>query len=233
MRRAHAASLAVVTCMACSSQSPVDFDHGRTAGGAQAYGTGERLPYPQAPYGSTVDATIENFHFLGWTDPKAVNYDASHLEDIDLAQFYNPSRASDGLKFLIITSTALWCSACKAEYRDMGKVVDAYRNKGVQFLGALFEDGDTTNGPFPAKPSDLNLWASNYQVSFPFVLDPSLKLGNFFDVEATPMEMIVDTSTMRVVNISTGWAPSQFDASGNVTNPEGSFLWDLDQLLGG
>jgi hypothetical protein len=65
------------------------------------------------------------------------------------------------------------------------------------------------------------------------VLDPALKFGNFFDVEATPMEMIVDTSNMQVVDISTGWARSSFDEAGTPVNVEGSFLWELDQLLGG
>jgi hypothetical protein len=233
MRRAVAVLPLLAAC-ACSSQSAVDFDRGQsTAGGAQTYGTGERRPYPSAPYGSTIGATIENFHFLGWTDPKAIAYDETHLDDIDLARFYNPSGASDRPKFLVITSTAVWCSACKVEYVDMVRAADIYRKKGVEFFGALFQDGNTRQGPFPAKPSDLNLWASTYEVPFHFVLDPALKLGNFFDVEATPMEMIIDTSNMQILHISTGWARSSFDEAGNIVNAEGSFLWELDQLLGG
>lgn len=184
---------------------------------------GERLDYPAPPYGATVGATIENFRFLGWTNPVDAKFDQTRLEEIELARFYNPSGTNGGTKFLVITSTAVWCSACKLEYQDMAHKVDSYHQKGVEFLGALFEDGDETNGPNPAKPSDLALWAENYEVTFNFVLDPELKFGNFFDREATPMEMIIDAKTMKVVYIATGWATS---------GP--SSLWTLlDQYLAG
>ena len=95
--------------------------------------------------------------------------------------------------------------------------VATYEQKGVRFLGALFEDAQSN----PAQPSDLVLWAKSFNVDFPFALDPDLKLGAFFDVEATPMEMIVDAKTMKIVKISEGW----------VTSGEGSLWSDLDALL--
>jgi len=114
----------------------------------------------------------------------------------------------------------VWCSACKLEYQDFASGrVDEYHARGVEFLGALFEDNDNN----PAKPSDLNLWATSYKVNFPFVLDPGLKLGVFFDREATPMEMVVDLTNMKVVSIATGWA----------TSGPASLWTELDTLLGG
>ena len=47
-----------------------------------------------------------------------------------------------------------------------------------------------------------------YDVTFPFVLDPDLKLGSFFDVDATPMVMIVDTKTMKILSLEDGWIKS-------------------------
>lgn len=216
------AFFAVVACAACSSQSAVDFDHGAAATpGNGSFGSGAtRLSYPEPPYGSTVGATIEDFHFLGWEDPSKAKYDATHLVPIELAQFYDPSGDS-GVKYLVVTSTAVWCSACKFEYQEMAGKTDAYRQKGVRFLGALFQDNNETN-PSPAQPSDLALWAQTYSVTFDFVLDPEFKFGNFFNVEATPMEMIIDAKTMQVVDVETGWVSS---------GP--SSLWaKLDQLLG-
>ena len=101
----------------------------------------------------------------------------------------------------------------------MSGTVATYEGKGVRFLGALFED----NSNNPAKPSDLVLWAKQFNVTFPFVLDPDLKLGSFFDVEATPMEMIVDARTMKILAITEGW----------VTKGQGSLWSDLDTLLAG
>ena len=201
--------------LGCSSEPMTKFDD--QSGSAAVVGA-ERLPYPSPPYGTKPGATIENFQFLGWSDPKTVGEDITRLEPLSLARFYNPDGTS-ALRFLVITSTAVWCSACKLEYKDFanGKV-DQYHARGVEFLGALFEDNDSN----PAKPSDLQLWATAYKVGFPFALDPALKLGKFFDVEATPMEMVVDVRTMKIVLVSTGW----------VTSGPSSLWAALDQLLG-
>jgi len=199
---------------ACSSDKQVPFDDGR--GEIVSQLGAPRVDYPAAPYGSRAGATIENFQFLGWKAPVTSAFDTTKLETVSLGQFYDPEGAQ-GVKLLVITSTAVWCSACKQEYRDMSGSVGAYEQKGVRFLGALFEDAMNN----PAKPSDLVLWAKAFDVEFPFALDPDLKLGAFFDVEATPMEMIVDTKTMKIVKISEGW----------VTKGDGSLWADLDMLL--
>ena len=219
-RSSAVAGLATLALCACSSQSPADFDHGhgpQGGGDGDTYGTGSaRLTYPAPPYGSVVNSTIENFHFLGWSDPQAAGLDTSRLEDLQLARFYDPD-GTKGVKLLVITSTAVWCSACKIEYRDLASdKAKSYRDKGVEFLGALFEDNNNN----PAKPSDLENWAKSYGVDFYFVLDPSLKFGNFFDREATPMEMVIDAKTMQVLFVATGWGPD--------------LLWsELDAYLGG
>jgi len=202
--------------LACgSSDKTVPFDDGQGQVAAAELGP-VRVAYPAAPYGSRAGATIENFEFLGWKAPQDSAYDTTKLEPVSLGQFYDPNGAQ-GVKLLVMTSTAVWCSACKQEYRDMTGSISTYEQKGVRFLGALFQD-DMSN---PAKPSDLVLWAKSFNVQFPFALDPDLKLGAFFDVEATPMEMIVDAKTMKIVKISEGW----------VTQGDGSLWSDLDTLL--
>lgn len=207
----------ILLAVGCSSASPSDFDHGSSSSRTQ--GGPLRLPYPSPPYGTVEGAVIEDFRFLGWSQPVAVNYDENRLETVTFAQSYGPN-APKGLRFLVVTSTAVWCAACKLEYEDFASGrVDEYHARGVEFLGALFEDNDSN----PAKPSDLKLWATEYNVNFPFVLDPALKLGSFFDREATPMEMIVDVSTMQILYIATGWA----------TSGPASMWTALDQFLGG
>ena len=219
VRLAGLAPLAALLLSACSSSDKqVPFDDGKGSVGAAELGE-PREAYPTAPYGSREGAIIENFPFLGWHAPKASSYDTSRLEPLSLGQFYDPE-GDKGVKLLVLTSTAVWCSACKQEYKDMAGNVAAYEAKGVRFLGALFQDA-TLPTPKPAKPSDLVLWARTFDVTFPFVLDPDLKLGSFFDVEATPMEMIVDTKTMKILGITEGW----------VTKGDGSLWSDLDRLL--
>jgi hypothetical protein len=219
MRRAVAALPLLAACAACSSQSTDEYDRGRS-GGAQTFGTGVRHAYPEAPYGASIGATIENLRFLGWSDPVASSHDTTNFERVELAKFYSGPGSNNDTKLLVITSTAIWCTACKAEYLDMAEYVPQYRAKGVEFVGALFEDNDSN----PAKPPDLATWAQTYDVTFPFVLDPALKFGIFFDREATPMEMIVDASTMQILSIETGWARG---------NGPGTLWAELDLFLGG
>ena len=217
------AFFALLACAACSASSDaVDFDHGSGSTAGDSFGSGQaRLSYPAPPYGAAVGATVDNYRFLGWANPATAKYDTNQLSEIQLAQFYDPD-GKNGVKYLVITSTAVWCSACKLEYQDMASgQTDKYTAKGVRFLGALFQNNNESN-PSPASPSDLSRWAQTFSVTFNFVLDPEFRFGNFFDREATPMEMIVDAKTMQVEDISTGWA----------TSGPGSTWSKLDQLLG-
>lgn len=219
VRLAMLAPVAALALSACSSsEQQVPFDDGK--GSAAAADLGEpRVAYPEAPYGARAGAIIENFRFLGWHSPKKSDYDTTKLEPVSLGQFYDPD-GKLGVKILVMTSTAVWCSACKLEYKDMADMVATYEAKGVRFLGALFQDAAMPS-PGAAKPADLVLWAKTYDVTFPFVLDPDLKLGSFFDVEATPMEMIVDAKTMKILGITEGW----------VSKGDGSLWSELDTLL--
>lgn len=217
MRRAACALLLLpVACLACSGgEDAVDFDDGRAGAGD----TAARLPYPEAPYGTLVGSIVEDFRFLGWPHPKQAAFDTGALEPLSLAEFYDPSGAK-GLRWIFLTTAAEWCSACKAEWADIrSKGVSQYEKEGVVFMGTLFEDRDSN----PAGPKNLAAWAKAYDVDFPFVLDPALKLGPFFDVEATPMSMIIDARTMTILSIETGWVSGE---------GEGTLWATLDQLLG-
>jgi hypothetical protein len=195
----HELIVGALLLLGCSSEQGEPFDDGSSAIDGEILE--ERLPYPDAPFGSVRGATIGNYRFLGWNSPTAARLDLDALEPVSLANFYDPKGAK-GIKYLVITSTAVWCSACKAEYRDMAQRVASYQERGVEFMGALFEDNDSG----PARPADLKTWANAYEVAFPFVLDPQLKLGVFFNREATPMVMVIDTKTMEIVKIEEGWA---------------------------
>ncbi|HEY2410346.1 MAG TPA: hypothetical protein VGI10_30280 [Polyangiaceae bacterium] len=179
--------------------------------GASQGGSGGSAPgstwaaYPAGPYGTVVGATIENLSFLGWHDPVAAGYDPNAFELLQLSDFYDPDGAS-GVKLLAINVSAVWCAVCRAEYQDFkdNDVYETYRQKGVQMLGTLFED----NNYYPARPSDLVLWGSvsSHQVAFPLVLDPSFKMGAYFTSDATPLNMLVDTRSMKIVQATMGYS---------------------------
>lgn len=192
-----------LTAAGCGSNTPEASDEPADPG------TGEldpgmdasTKPYPPAPYGVTSNTIIKNYSFLGWTNPKAVSY-KGELEPIELADFYDPD-GEKGIKALVINASARWCTVCRMEQPELRKLKAEYGPRGVAFLETLFED---ENYDVPSV-SDLSWWASAYAIDWPLCLDPRNKLGDFFDTTATPMNMVVDTKTMRVVAIHMGLPP--------------------------
>ena len=170
---------------------------------ADGAGFAPGVNYPPGPYGRGVGAVIEHMTFLGWRDPVAANYDPEALEQVSLSDFYDPSGATT--KLIVINASAVWCTVCQAEMRQMKneQIAQNYRARGVQIFGTLFEDA---NGG-PARPSDLKLWGSAKvrSIDFPLVLDPALKLGVYFTSDATPLNLLVDATSMRIVHAMMGY----------------------------
>jgi hypothetical protein len=80
----------------------------------------------------------------------------------------------------------------------------AFTPKGVQLIVTLFEDNDSG----PATPMDLKRWGETpaHSIDFPLLLDPGFKLGAFFTSDATPLNLLVDATTMKVVDASMGYS---------------------------
>lgn len=166
------------------------------------------LAYPPPPYGNTTGTVAANMRFAGWLDPLAAAYDPTQSSVVEFAQFYDPDNTKD-VEFLLVSAVAVWCGVCQQEYADLdsAQVYKKMRPRGVQMLGILFEDNDGQ----PAAYSDLKNWASAFRVGFPFVLDPSFNSGVYFDRSATPMNMLIDAKTMKIVWVITGYDPDAYD----------------------
>jgi hypothetical protein len=168
--------------------------------------TYEKQDYPAGPYGMGVNATLEDFAFLGWRDPVASDYDVNKLEQVRLSEFYNPDGRSD-VKLIWINAAAVWCSVCRAEMTDVknNQIHATFGPKGVQMIVTLFED----NNYGPAQPMDLFRWGNanvGFSIDFPLVLDPGFKMGAFFTSDATPLNMLVDARTMKVIDATMGYS---------------------------
>ena len=149
---------------------------------------------------------IENLEFIGWRDPVGVNYDVSQLAPVKLGDFYDPNGVQTEL--LVLNASAVWCVVCQGEMRDMNAqgTYQAFQARKVQILSTLFEDAQSN----PAKPSDLSLWGSSAvrEIAFPLVLDPALKMGIYFTSDATPLNLVVDARTMRIIDVMMGYDPT-------------------------
>ena len=201
---------ACVVASGCSSSpltgsTSTDTDTEGSPAAATPGPTSTFASYPAGPYGTVRGATIANLSFLGWKHPDAALYDTTQFENVRLSDFYDPDGHS-GVKLLAINASAVWCSVCRSEYVDMNSngTYAAYHAKGVEILGTLFED----QSYYPAQPIDLSRWGSvsNHAVKFPLVLDPSFKMGAFFDSDATPLNMLIDVRTMTIVSVTMGYS---------------------------
>ncbi|HEY8943715.1 MAG TPA: TlpA disulfide reductase family protein [Polyangiaceae bacterium] len=210
--------LLVASATACSSEAienPGDGSDGGAGASAGARGAVLRsdpvaAPYPSGPYGRNVGSVIQNLSFLGWRDGAAAEYDPTRLEVVSLSDYYNPD-GSGPVKLVALNASAVWCTVCRAEYRQLERdaIYETFRPKGVEILGVLFEDSDYE----PAKPDDLAIWGGPdaFQVPFPLVIDPGFKTGAYFETDATPMNMLIDTRTMQILDITMGYDTAQPD----------------------
>ncbi|MFO0552903.1 MAG: TlpA family protein disulfide reductase [Polyangiaceae bacterium] len=185
-------------------------------------GTGQeaqvKLEYPPGPFGFKPGSIIENFKFMGFSNASVQN---DTLEPLELAMFYNPT--GDGVypagspfgegnpkpRVLLIDVASVWCGPCNYEADQVlpGEYAK-YKPMGGEFLLQL-ADGPSVG--YPAKPSHLTNWTTKYEVDYPSAVDPSYKLGDLFEAEAFPQNMIIDLRTMEIVEVLAG-APQPGDA---------------------
>lgn len=172
------------------------------AGTAGSAGSVQPASYPPGPYGHAVDSVVEDFQFMGLWNPSAVAYkaDDTTLKQISMHDFYNPTKDTSKPRVLFITASARWCSVCAEQAKTAQADRAIWQPQGVEFLETMFEDENNA----PAEPVDLAFWTAKYKFEFPTVLDPTLKLGVFFDKSAAPFNMIIRLSDMKIRYSGTG-----------------------------
>jgi hypothetical protein len=176
-----------------------------------------RLEYPAGPYGYAKGSVIENFKLSGFANAQV---QSESLEALELAMFYNPT--GDGVypegsllgagnpkpKALLINVGSVWCGPCNYEADTVLPVEYAkYKPMGGEFLLQL-ADGNTPGKPATIK--SLQTWTDKYDVDYPATIDPSYKLGALFVASAYPQNLIIDTRTMKIVEIIAGSPDASF-----------------------
>lgn len=222
MRISIFALLGAIALMGCGAKGTGGGDNSGDNGGddgqlAPAFpeGTGQQAastkPYPEGPYGVGKGTVIANYKFVGYANALKVN---NALQQVELAAFYNPTgdgKFEEGTVFevgaakpkaLLIDVASVWCGPCNYE---AGNVLPAlykkYKPMGGEFLGQL-ADGATPG--IAATTKSLYNWTTKYKVDYPDVIDPTYKLGALFAADAFPQNFIIDTRTMKIVEIIAG-----------------------------
>jgi hypothetical protein len=167
----------------------------------------EYVSYPAPPYGTVSGATLENLAFLGWRSPRDYQMSCNSrnapppLEPISFGDFFDPDGSKD-IELVMLNVSAVWCSVCRSEFRlfQQQQTHATYRARGVEFIGVLFEDANHE----PARPTDLACWSHAFEVSFPMLLDPAFKTGRYFSSDATPMNLVIDARSMKILALYPG-----------------------------
>ena len=111
-------------------------------------------------------------------------------------------------RVMVLVTAANWCGACKEEAKFLADLHDKYASKGLIVVSALFED----RADVPASQELVQWWMKTYKTPYPVVLDEEFKLGKYYDKAASPMNMVVDVDTMRIIKIIQGSDPTVVQA---------------------
>jgi len=216
------ASLGLMACTSSSGEPVKPLAEGQGGGGG-----GAALDYPEGPYGTVAGATIPNYGFPGYARP-AEGVGEDKRIDLAISDFYNPT--GDGVfeagspygegtakpKALMLNVSALWCGPCKEEAKDV--LPEEYSKYGPNGLEILVVIVDGAEQGVVATFDDLELWIDAFSVDYPAGIDPTAQLGAVFDANSFPGNMIIDTTTMRIVEVIAG-------------KPGDSFWLKLEDLL--
>lgn len=187
------------------------------------------ITYPGGPYGVTKSSVITNFTFPGFPAPET-GKDPNALVDISLSDFYNPT--GDGVypagspygegnpkpKALLIDIGAVWCAPCQYEAKViLPPLYEEYKPRGAEFF---FDLADGAKGGVAATPAELVTWVTKYKSKYPSAHDPDRKLGASFKADAFPVNILIDTRTMVIVDVVAG-----------VPDEGGAFFQSLEALL--
>lgn len=148
--------------------------------------------YPSEPYGRVEGDVIEDFT----------------LTRIDESPWRLSDLYSDLSKRLLLLSTsAEWCTACIKEQPKLEELHQEFSERGLSVLVSMFQDGLFE----PATPEIAERWRRKYDLSFDVVADiedPST-LSAYYDVNLTPMVMLIDLNEMKIIYLSQGFDEDQ------------------------
>ncbi|MCA9564074.1 MAG: redoxin domain-containing protein [Myxococcales bacterium] len=202
--------------LACGSNTPeIPAEYLTDGGGSGDSGTA--LTYPAGPYGSEEGSTIQNLSFaVGWSNPESVGYDLEKLDaaPLRLSDFFNPESNPALPEVMLLNTAALWCQACRIEHEELDTKLAEFGPRGLVIVSTLFQDAQSN----PAQPVHLQLWAKQFEVGFPFFLDPEYQMGAFARAETAPLNLVIDLRTMKILK--------------KITGEGGSVIWPLvDETL--
>jgi peroxiredoxin len=97
-----------------------------------------------------------------------------------------------GKSIVVVRFQASYCKPCVKESAGFGRLVERYRNRGVEFVALHVQD----------TLADTRRFMRAQKVSYPVALDPKLTVGNRFGFKGTPYTVVIDRKGEMVARIS-------------------------------
>ncbi|MFT3767053.1 MAG: hypothetical protein QM820_16265 [Minicystis sp.] len=189
--------------------------------------------YPDGPYDVAKGAVIPNYNFPGFTNAKS---DSSKTQTIALGDFYNPHvddasyepaspDVDDRLfpkdspygagqpkpRVIVIDIASVWCGPCNEEAKSLLPVLYAkYKPCGGEIFFQLVEGASPG---IEATEQNLKTWTKVYKVDYPATIDPGRQLSELYPTASFPDAAVIDTRTMRVVEVIQGVPDDAFWAA--------------------
>ncbi len=163
----------------------------------------QRTEYPEGPYGTAVGSALTSLSFKD-RDGEQYTLESIHQDDFN--------------QLLLITTSAEWCTACIKEQPKLEGLYEEYHSRGLEVLVTLFQDSEFE----PATPELSAAWQDKYELSFPVVSDSATPstFSEYYDVNLTPMVMLVKVNTMEIIYLTQGFDEDQVTALIEANLPE-------------
>jgi len=97
---------------------------------------------------------------------------------------------------VVVTFWTTWCKPCRKEMPELGRLVDAYGEKGFQVIAV--------NGDGPVDQAKIRPYVQALGFDFVVILDPDGRIRKRFQVGAFPTTFLVDGEG-RVVRTQVGY----------------------------
>jgi len=131
-------------------------------------------------------ATFVNYAQLPDYEVKDINQNRIVLNDLK------------GEKFTLIDFWATWCKPCVSAIPKLNNIYNEFSKEGVQFIGVNVDD--------PRNQAKVKPFANSLNIKYPIVLDPNQDLVTYFNVNAFPT-LIVINSKGKEVFVHEGFNP--------------------------
>lgn len=153
-------------------------------------GSSSAAEYPAGPYGVGEGDTIANLVF---TDLGG--------RSVELASIRGGDKRA-----LLLYATGTWCFSCKPEVAWLNDKI-ARGDSDVVPLAVVLED----NRYERADAATARRWSEALDAQFQVVIDPNGALDSFRASGVVPMNLVIDTRTMRIVHAQYQFDPKALD----------------------